>query len=236
MKTSRGSEACGVPVRTRLLATCGIALAVWAWGLEGLAQEAGLPGSAAAPLRQPAQQAGPGAVSAASFGTTDKALATNQLASAGLSAGVVEVVRMADAGVSADVLKAYVECSPTVCQPNDSDIIALKQHGVGDDVVTSMLKRSAKARAQEVPTMVQSVARVAPAAGLRAVSLDPESYEYFQHYYLYPRTLESVYQRVPPYYPAYPYAYGYPSPFGLQGYYPRGYGMGPYPGHHGIWP
>jgi len=45
-------------------------------------------------------------------------------------------------------------------------------------------------------------------SGMRA--LDPDSYEYFQHYYLQPRALASAYERLAPYYPYFPYPYGYP--------------------------
>ena len=36
----------------------------------------------------------------------------------------------------------------------------------------------------------------------------PDSYAYFYHYYLHPRTLASVYQRLGPYAPLSPYANG----------------------------
>jgi len=51
--------------------------------------------------------------------------------------------------------------------------------------------------------------------------LDPESYDYFQYYYLYPRTLASVNERIYSSYPwvaGYPgYAYGYGAPWGFGG-------------------
>ena len=140
--------------------------------------------------------------------------ATNRTA-ADLSPGVSEILKMADAGVSADVLKTYVECMPTVVPPTEADIIALKQHHVADDVTTLLLKRGAQVRTAAAQARNAAVARALSARTKAAGGFDPDSYEYFQYYYLQPRALASAYQRLWPYY-FYPSSgYGYPSSFGF---------------------
>jgi hypothetical protein len=158
---------------------------------------------------------------------TDPGLATNQLPAMSLSRGVAEILKMADAGVSSEVIKAYVECSPTPYQPTDVDVIALKKHNVTDEVVTILLKRGAQVRAALVQARNDALARALASRRMASGGLDPESYEYFQHYYLQPRALASAYERLAPYsYAPFPYSYGYPSgpPFSGGPAYPYGPG------------
>ena len=83
------------------------------------------------------------------------------------------------------------------------------------------MKRGAEVRAQVYQTGVDSATPATPspaakpsaAAYPRSYALDPESYEYFQYYYLQPRTLASVYQRLSPYY-SHSYGYNAPLPYG----------------------
>lgn len=117
--------------------------------------------------------------------------------------GVQQVLKMVDAGVSKDVIKAYVETAPMVFKPSAEDLIKLKERGVPDDVTMAMLKRGSE-QAQSTATQLAS----AVTANLRnRLYLDPEGYDYFQYYYLYPRTLSSVYGRLGPY--SGPYYSGY---------------------------
>ena len=120
---------------------------------------------------------------------------------------------MLDAGVSKEVVKAYVESAPLSSQPTPSDMIALKEDGVGDDITLALLKRSSELAQQRPRPQSQATAAEPPQAANR-FNLDPESYEYFQYYYLYPRTLAHAYDRLgyysAPHFPGY---YGPPGPF-----------------------
>jgi len=113
---------------------------------------------------------------------------------------------MNEAGVSKDVLKAFVETSPVDLSPTAADLIALKQRGVPDDITTALLKRCAQIQAQQSQPNLRTGTMDFPFG-----PMDPESYSYFQYYYLYPRTLA--------------YSYGR-----LAGYCPPGYCFGSFPG------
>ncbi len=157
-------------------------------------------------------------------GTTDPAAlnsTTNRPPSRPFSPGISEILKMADAGVSTEVIKTYVECSPKPYQPTDVDVIALKKHNVADEVVTLLLKRGAQVRAAIVQARNETLAHALSARRTASGGLDPESYEYFQHYYLQPRALASAYERLAPY--AYPAQYAYPfgSPFSGGSAYPN---------------
>jgi hypothetical protein len=135
----------------------------------------------------------------------------NKAATTLLSQGVVEIVKMADAGVSMEVIKTYIESSPKAFAPTDDDVIALKKHNVGDDVVTLLLKRGAEARAKATAAKNEAVAQVLSSRRASSGGFEPESYDYFRYYYLQPRALASANQRLYPYYGPYfsrPYAYG----------------------------
>jgi hypothetical protein len=55
------------------------------------------------------------------------------------SPAVAGIVKMVDAKVAPDVIKAYIANSPTTFDANVEEIIALKEHGIPDDIVTAML-------------------------------------------------------------------------------------------------
>lgn len=135
---------------------------------------------------------------------------TNQAPAVSLSPGVREILKMADAGVSTEVIKAYVESTPATYQPTDVDVIALKKHNVADEVVTLLLKRGAEAQAAVAQAKNDALTRVIVTRKLASGGFDPESYDYFQYYYLQPRAQASVYQRLSPYYyPPLRTPYGY---------------------------
>ena len=151
------------------------------------------------------------------------ATSTNQAASNGLSPGVQEILKMADAEVSMDVIKTYVETSPTAFRPTDEDIIALRKHKVTDDVVTLLMKRGAEARTAAAKAKNEAVASVMASRRAASGGFEPESYDYFRYHYLQPRAMASAYQRLYPYYQPYygsPYAYGFGRPFSGRPYYP----------------
>jgi hypothetical protein len=154
---------------------------------------------------------------------SDKAAATpapgkaapSQAAAPGVSTGVSEILRMADAGVSPDVLKAYLDSEATVPKVTDADIIALKQHQVPDEVTTLLLKRQGEARVAASKNRQEALQQLVAARRAVAGGLDRESYAYFQYYYLQPRAVASANQRL--------------APYSYYAYYPR---FGHYPGYN----
>ena len=59
----------------------------------------------------------------------DKALELGQSSALALSAGIEEILKMVDAKVSPDVIKAYVESATVACNPTATDIVTLKARG-----------------------------------------------------------------------------------------------------------
>jgi hypothetical protein len=112
------------------------------------------------------------------------------------SPGVDEILKMVQAGVSAEVIKIYIENSPIAYSLSAADVIALKEHAVPDDLTTAMMKRGATLKTQARQAVVLNATPPAyPRNNRRYQRLDPESYDYFQYYYLYPRTLAAANQR-----------------------------------------
>jgi len=136
------------------------------------------------------------------------------------SAGIGDILRMAHAGVSTDVIMVYVENSPIAYTLNASDVIALKEHAVPDEVTKALVKRGADLKTQVRRLLEEKGTRLAYVLGAqRKGGFDPESYDYFQYYYLYPRTLAFANQRMfAPYgssagAPSFGYGYYGPLPF-----------------------
>jgi hypothetical protein len=106
--------------------------------------------------------------------------------------GVQEVLRMLKAGVSKDVIRVYIESSPKPYHLVGTDLIALKQASVPDELTTAMLKRGPELRLQ--------VAERPPVPALsragRSGALDPESYDFWWYHYAYPRTLAYANERM----------------------------------------
>jgi hypothetical protein len=146
---------------------------------------------------------------------------------------------MVQAGVSKEVIRAYIDGSPIPYRLSAEELIALKAKGVPDDLALPMVRRGAELKAQasseqagQAPSTA-AAAQATPAAPLMPLglnpgrgSLDPESYDYFTYYYLYPRTLAyanaRLYSLGPP-----RYGYGYGGPgYGFGGYGFGGYGFG----------
>jgi hypothetical protein len=92
----------------------------------------------------------------------------------------------------------------------------------------AMLKRGAELASSTARSQTGSTSTTTAPTGaadstryVQASASDPEGYDYFQYYYLYPRTLASVNERLYLSYPHFP------------GYYP--YGFGPFgPGFRGV--
>jgi hypothetical protein len=66
------------------------------------------------------------------------------------SPGIADIAKMVDAKVDAEVIKTYVRNSPTAYNPSATEIIALKDRGVGPEILTAMLQRGAEVRVQSM--------------------------------------------------------------------------------------
>ena len=153
--------------------------------------------------------------------------ASNQAANPATTTPIAEVLNLLDAGVSKDVIKVYIESSPVAYYPSSAEIIALKKHGLPDDLTTALLNRSAQLRAlasqaeaKAAPPQVAGVPGTpSPTRRSPPARLDTESYDYFQHYYLYPRTLAYANSRLS-YYDG---SYGFYAPYFSGPYCPAGF-------------
>ncbi len=142
------------------------------------------------------------------------------------SPGVSETLKLVQAGVSKDIIRSYIEQSPTAYQLKAADVLALKENSVPDELILAMIKRGAELRAQAgrppgVVAPAQTPTRVVirtPAYG----GLDPESYDFWWYHYAYPRALAAANQRLlsggVPYYGFSYYPYGFYQPMPI---YPR---------------
>jgi hypothetical protein len=195
-------------------------------------------GIAGAP--SPAESAAPPATNSASTKPVAAATGQSQPSEPGAKGpaqypvGVGEILKMVQAGVSKDVMKTYIESAQIAPHLSAADLVTLKEHGVPDDLTVALLKRSSELAAQDKQAGVstEAPAKVSGTMSLNelvallrsnqasASRLDPESYDYFQHYYLYPRTLASANQRLYSSYPAFPgygpYYSGYGSPWSFR--------------------
>ena len=64
------------------------------------------------------------------------------------SPGVADVLKMVEARIDPEVLKAYVQASPVAYNLTASEIIALKNIGVPSEVLTAMIQRGGEVRSQ----------------------------------------------------------------------------------------
>ena len=157
-----------------------------------------------------------------------------------------QVLQLSQAQVGDSTIIAYVQNSGTIYSLNAPEIVYLKQQGVSDAVITTMLNQrqrvaqsavqapaattisqpvSAEAStvlAQPAATYVQTV----PSSTVYVIP-DTQTYQYYNNYY--------------PYYSYYPYygGWGYPAvsfSFGYGGGYHGGYYRGGYyGGNHGFY-
>jgi hypothetical protein len=128
------------------------------------------------------------------------------------SAGVSDVMKMVDAKVDANVIKAYIQNSSTAYNPSATEIIALKQHGVSDDVLTAMLVRGGEMRGQAGQVSAPPADSAATAPATPSNSMAPYA--------------DGAQPVTAPNANSYPeYGYGYPN-----------YGYYPYYGYGYLWP
>src|SRR5258708_13908267 len=81
------------------------------------------------------------------FGAAFSAAAADPaVAAPAYSPGVADVVKMADAKVDPEIIKAYIHSSPVAYSPSASEIIALNDRGLPPDVLTAILHRGGELR------------------------------------------------------------------------------------------
>ena len=118
------------------------------------------------------------------------------------SAGLADVVKMADAKVEANVITAYIKNSAIAYNPSAEEIIALKQRGVSDEILTALLQRGAELRSQARPATQPNQSVTAPLtySGAAYPYAVPPAYDY---------GTEPLYAGYPYGYPDYGYGYPY---------------------------
>jgi hypothetical protein len=143
------------------------------------------------------------------------------------STGITDLLKMSDAKVPTEVLKAYVTSSPIAYRPVADEIILMQQHGVPSEVLTAMLQRGAELRNQFQNLRAAQAASAQPAAPVPAYA--PQAYAYppapAYDYSTVPAYADYS-DSYPAYYPAYyPYNYGYNYSYSWPFYWPY-YGYG----------
>lgn len=140
-------------------------------------------------------------------------------AAAQFPAGIADILRMADAKVDAEVIKAYVHNSRVPYYLTANEIIELKDRGVSSDIITTILERGGELRSQAGSSMRPAVS--APAAPAYDYGYDtqpayaaPYSYNYPAYYPDYGYGYNSFYD--------YGYAWPYYWPSFSLGFYPFG--------------
>lgn len=164
------------------------------------------------------------AVTPATSAVQQGATAGQTAGAAWSSPGVADIVKLVDAKVDGTVIQSYVKNSPTAYNPSATEIIALKDHGVGPEILTAMLQRGAEARVQAMQAAQVAQGAVAQPANPGAANFYAPAYNYgaqpvyLNYAYSYPVSSYA--------YPSYDYGYAGGS-YGYGGY---GYGW-PY-----LWP
>ena len=138
-------------------------------------------------------------------GAGGQGVATSQTAPVvRFSPGVADVVRMVDAKVDAEVIKSYIKNSPTAYNPSATEIIALKDRGVGPEILTAMLRRGAEVRVQSMQAAQAAASVAAPQTYPSAVAPSAPAPDYGY-------APQPVYANYGYSYPAYVGDYGYPA-------------------------
>src|SRR5206468_8567330 len=65
------------------------------------------------------------------------------------STGITDILKMIDAKVDVEVIKAYIKNSLVAYNPASAEIIALKERGVPNEVLTVLIQRGGELRAQQ---------------------------------------------------------------------------------------
>ncbi|MHB8523051.1 MAG: hypothetical protein ACYDH9_20160 [Limisphaerales bacterium] len=151
---------------------------------------------------------------AATKGTTRNDPATRPQTEVRVSRQGAELVNMAESGVEASVMKAYVENATAVEPPGAQEIIYLRRHGIAPEVISALIRRAGELREQARQAGSQEQNQAAPQAASSAApaTAPPASSPYVTPSYAPPSYGESDPVANYPQYssPGYP-AYGYPS-------------------------
>jgi hypothetical protein len=116
---------------------------------------------------------------------------------------------MLDAKVDIEVIKAYIKSSPIPFSPTAAEIIALKSHGVPDELITAMIQRGAEVRTQLAQAAQMPPPAPNPSATAPGYTSDGTTAPYtYPDYSAYPYDASYGYGYSS--YPYYPYYYGYP--------------------------
>ena len=132
-----------------------------------------------------------------------------------------QMLKLVEAGVSKPVIQGYIE-QTALSQPlTATDILALNEHNVSDDLVLALLKKAAAppTPAREASQLQLNRADKAQTANRpEYLAFDPESYEFWWYHYAYPRALAAANERLfssyRPFFEA-PNDFGYYPPFGF---------------------
>jgi hypothetical protein len=163
-----------------------------------------------------------------------------------LSYGVPQVLQLSQAKIGDSTIVAYIQNSGTIYSLNASEIVYLKQQGVSDAVLTTMLnqrQRVTQAAAQTAPQVTAAATASQPGSAETSTAVAQPTVTYVQtvpssSVYVIPDTqtynYDAYYYR--PYY--YPYYGGWYYPpvtfsFGFGGGYHGGYYRGGWGGYHG---
>lgn len=132
---------------------------------------------------------------------------------------VVEIAKMADAGIESSVIEAYAQTAnvPTL---KPDEILFLHDHGVSAEVITTLIKRSGQIMTQQAQAQKEAQERFAQQQANQSATLVPQrsvpptatAPATFNYYVTPPPTYTYGY---PIYtYPPYPaYGYSYPRPY-----------------------
>jgi hypothetical protein len=120
------------------------------------------------------------------------------------SPGVADIVKMVDAKVDGEVIKTYIKNSPTAYNPSATEIIALKDRGVGPEILTAMLQRGAEMRVQSMQAAQAAASASAPQTYPSQVAPSAPAPDYGN-------TTQPAYPNYAYSYPAYADTYAYPA-------------------------
>jgi hypothetical protein len=167
------------------------------------------------------------------------------------SGGIPEILKMIDAKVDVTIVKTFINNSPVAYNPTPTEIIALRDRGVPNEILTAIIQRGGELRAKSIQSAPVPAptpyARPNDSAYSEPAPVYSEPYTPAYSYGSYPYYTSYGYSGYPyfaynygyswPYYSSYldyyPYYYsysGYRYPYYHFGYYPRYYGHHRY--HH----
>ena len=185
-----------------------------AWPLAGAEDQPGAPGGATPAPTEPRALSSTNsrALRAGQDGTAEaKGTVTNTNA-----AVVDDILKMVHAGVSKEVIGAYIERVRIESPPTAAQIIALKENGLPDELTIVLVKRGLG--------LVEPASQSGTDSGLSnpkppfrsftdASQADSEGYDFWWYHYAYPRALasanETLFSSYAPFYRGSPQFYGF---------------------------